>query len=75
MSYQLNLLSVEHDQAVLEMVAHFQRQLKEAASVEEIQLINEAITGWMATIGPPEPSTRHDCKRSRTRSNQGRDNG
>lgn len=53
---QTQLFPSEHDQCVLEMLAHFQQQLQEASTAQEKQAIRWAMESWASTLGPPAPS-------------------
>jgi hypothetical protein len=58
MTQQLTLFATPHDQAVADMIALFQQQLKEASTKEERELIRLAIRGWQSTLGPPMKTSR-----------------
>lgn len=62
---QPTLFDSEHDQAVRDMIALFQGQLKSATSDEERELLRLAIRGWESTLGPPMPCTAMKYKRTR----------
>ncbi len=66
---RLTLFDSQYQQAVADMIAEFQRQLKEAATPEERTEIELAIQSWTAAHGEPQRSTRAASKRSRRSSN------